>query len=501
MREILKLQDVSKTFPGVKALDNVTINFEQSEVHAVVGENGAGKSTLMKIIAALYRHDSGQVIMNGKEIHFQSPVDAIKNGIAMIHQELTPIPHMKVYENIFIGREIQTKLFKIINRRAMIEATNSLFNDLEIEIDPNVIIKDLSVAERQLIEIAKAISFQPQILIMDEPTSALTEKEVEHLYKVVKQQQKQGITILYISHKLDEVFALADRVTVLRDGKKIGTEKVGGVTKVDLIKMMVGRDVEIDFVRSAGKRGDKILEVKNLSNGVDYKDISFELHRGEILGIAGLMGSGRTELAETIMGLRRHEKGTIYINGDQRKIKHPKEAIESGIALIPEDRKEVGLNIGLSVEDNMMLPNLNNYSNFGLVKQNKLRHEIRNYINKLRIKTPGLKSLVNSLSGGNQQKVVVAKWLIANTDILILDEPTRGIDVGAKSEIHHLIDDLANSGKAVIIISSELTEIQGLSDRVMVLYKGEMTGLYEISEFKEEHILKEVVSGEGVIDE
>ena len=488
MVPVLKLDSVSKGFPGVRALDQVSISFVPGEIHAVMGENGAGKSTLMKIIAALYTPDSGSLTLNGTKTVFHNPNDAIKNGIAMIHQELTPIPNMKVYENIFIGREIVTRYGSLLRSQAMIDATKELFENLDIKINPQTLAKDLSVAELQLVEIAKAMSYKPQILIMDEPTSALSESEVSQLYKLILDQKSKGTTILYISHKLNEVFTIADRVTVLRDGKMIGSERIADVNENELIRMMVGRDVDIYSKRVSGQMGNEVLRADNLTHRGSFQNISFSLHRGEILGIAGLMGAGRTELSETLMGLRSLDSGEVYIHGKKQNIKHPFTAIQSGMTLVPEDRKNIGLNIGLSVEENLMVPNLAKYSTMGLVHKNKLRIKVKEQIQKLRVKTSSIHTVASTLSGGNQQKLVIAKWLIADTDIIILDEPTRGIDIGAKTEIHQLINELANSGKAIILISSELPEITSLSDQVLVLYKGEKIGQYMISDFKEQYL-------------
>jgi len=485
----MKLEGISKNFPGVKALQNVSLSVHKGEVHALMGENGAGKSTLMKIIAGLYRPDAGEIFIGNEKVHIHNAREAIKLGISMIHQELMIIPNMTVAENIFLGREPTIKGTSILNRRELNRSAYEIFKSIDIDINPKTLMKELSVAEAQLVEIAKAVSFNSDILIMDEPTSAITDREVEKLFKLIGELKKSGVAIIYISHKMDEIFKIADRITVLRDGQFVGSKKANELDRDMLISMMVGRQLCSIFPKFESSFGEIALEVKNLTKKKMFYDISFNVRKGEILGISGLMGAGRTELVETIFGLRKADSGEILINGSKKYIKNPNQAIKNGIALVPEDRKLSGLNLIASINDNITLPNLNRLSTLGVIKKGEERRCTEKQITSLHIKTTSRNQAVDSLSGGNQQKVVIGKWLLCDPDVLILDEPTRGVDVGAKAEIHSIISKLAVEGKAVIMISSEMTEIIGMSDRVIVLSEGKFTGEFIREEITQEKIM------------
>ncbi len=489
MEEILRLEGVGKTFSGVKALQNVTLSINKGEVHALMGENGAGKSTLMKILAGLYRPDEGGIYLQNQKVQIHNAYEAIKMGISMIHQELMPIPEMTVAENIFLGREPTIRGTPIFNSREINRMAASVFKTMSLDINPQNMMKSLSVAEAQLVEIAKAVSFNSDILIMDEPTSAITDREVEKLFKLIGELKRKGVSIIYISHKMDEIFKIADRITVLRDGQFVGSKRAEELDKEKLVSMMVGRQLSSIFPKLKSTCGDVALEVRNLTKKGLFEDVSFCVKKGEILGISGLMGAGRTELVETIFGVRKSDSGDILINGKKVNIKNPRHAIKNGIALVPEDRKGSGLNLIASINDNISLANLSRLCTFGVIKKRKEKKCSDEQINSLRIKTPSRNQIVNSLSGGNQQKVVIGKWLLCNPDVLILDEPTRGVDVGAKAEIHSIVSRLAVEGKAVIIISSEMPEIIGMSDRVIVLCEGRLTGEFNREEITQEKIM------------
>lgn len=496
---ILQMLNISKRFPGVNALDNVTLNIERGKVHALMGENGAGKSTLMKVLIGMYRADEGEVIFKGKKVNINSPKEAIHQGISMIHQELNPIPEMTVAENIYVGREPQYRFSRVLNRRELKNRTIKLFEDLGMKLNPTSKLSSLSVAEMQIVEIAKAISFNSDIIIMDEPTSAISEREVDKLYEIIRKLTSQGKAIIYISHKMDEIFKICDTVTVLRDGKYIDTKPIGELNKQTLISLMVGRELGNIFQKDEANIGEVALEVIGLNLKGKFKNISFNVRKGEILGIAGLMGAGRTELVETVFGVNKADSGEIIIKGKKTKINSPKDAINSRIALVSEDRKLLGLNLKSSVKDNITLANLNDYCLINqIIKIKKERKVADQQIQNLKVKTPTRNKIVNSLSGGNQQKVVIAKWLLCNPDILILDEPTRGIDVGAKSEIHKIMSILVREGKAIIMISSEMPEILGMSDRVIVLHEGKVTGEFlreELSTEKGQELIMASATG------
>lgn len=485
----LQIQDICKSFYGVPALKNISFNIELGEIHVVIGENGAGKSTLMKIIAGLYHQDSGEIVLKGKKVHHGSPIEAIANGVAMIHQELMPVPYLTVAENVFLGREPLTKT-GLLDKKAIIQKTRELFEEMKIEIDPRLEMRMLSVAQVQLVEIAKAVSFNSELLIMDEPTSAISDREIEHLYDLIFRLKAQNKSIVFISHKLDEIFKVADRITVLRDGEYIGTRKREELDKDSLIAMMIGRELKDVYEKREKNIGAPILEVRNLGKTGRFEDISFTLHRGEILGIAGLMGAGRTELAEAIFGLNPGDSGKLLIEGREVRIRSASDAIKNRIALVPEDRKRLGLNLKDTTGFNISLSVLDLFVKMGMVDKGMENQAVDQAIEQFNVKVTSKKTPVVSLSGGNQQKVVIAKWMLSTPEILILDEPTRGIDIGAKTEIYKLINTLANEGKAIIMISSELPEIIGMSDRVLVLSEGRMTGELVAEDINQMEIMK-----------
>ena len=486
---LLEMQNICKSFPGVKALQDVRFQLLPGEVHVLMGENGAGKSTLMKIVAGIYEKDEGSIRLKGREVHFSNPSDAIQSGISMIHQELMPIPYLSVAENIFLGREPLT-LFRTIDKKKLEKQTLELFEYIDVDINPRSLMADLSVAEMQMVEIARATSCNSDIIIMDEPTSAITDQEVENLFRIIRQLKSTGVGIIYISHKMDEIFEIGDRITVFRDGEYVETCLMKGLDRSRLISMMVGREMTEIFPKTECEISETILEVEHLKLKGCFDDISFSLKKGEILGLAGLMGAGRTEIVETLFGIRKKEKGRIYKNGCEIQIKNPADAIRNGLAIVSEDRKEVGLVLKMSVGSNLTLTTLRDYTRWGQVmKISREKAVIREQIKKLTIKTPGEDQLVSTLSGGNQQKVVIGKWLLNQPDILIMDEPTRGIDVAAKAEIHKLICRLACQGKAIILISSELPEIIGMCDRVLVMHEGRLTGEVDRKDFCQEGIM------------
>ena len=476
---LLEVEHVSKAFPGVKALDDVSFHLRRGHVHALMGENGAGKSTLMKIVAGIYTPDSGSFRLKGQEIRLHSPLDALQYGIAMIHQELNLMSFMTVAENIWIRREPLNRL-GFVRHDEMRRRTKELFDRLDIGIDPETEVRDLSVASRQMVEIAKAVSYDSDVLIMDEPTSALTDREVDHLFRIIRTLKSQGKGIIYITHKMNELSEIADEVSVFRDGKFVGEHPAASVTRDDIIKLMVGREITQMFPKQIVPIGDVTLSVRNLSLEGRFRDVSFDLRKGEILGLAGLVGSGRSNVAETLFGVSPATSGTISIDGKPIDIRNPGIAMDAGMAFLTEDRKESGCFLLLDVTANMQVAVLrHNHVRGGFVNQRAIEALCQQQKANLRVRTPDLEEPVLNLSGGNQQKVLIARWLMTNPRILILDEPTRGIDVGAKAEIHRLISELAGKGVAVLMISSELPEVLGMSDRVMVMHEGRMTGIVD----------------------
>jgi inositol transport system ATP-binding protein len=487
---LLQVEGVRKEFPGVVALDDVSFRLKPGTVHALMGENGAGKSTLMKIIAGIYRPDSGSFHLRGKDIQLASPLDALENGIAMIHQELNLMPFMTVAENIWIRREPKT-VIGFVDHAELHRKTASLFEKLNINIDPEIEVRDLSVANRQMVEIAKAVSYESDVLIMDEPTSALTEKEVTHLFEIIRGLKAQGKGIVYITHKMNELFEIADEVSVFRDGRYIGTHPAANVTRDDIIHMMVGREITQMFPKEVVPIGEVHLSVRNLSLKGVFHDVSFDVRAGEILGVAGLVGSGRSNVAETIFGVTPATTGEIWIKGQKVAIDRPGTAMKNGMAFLTEDRKETGCFLILDVLENMQIAILNQgFVKAGFVAEAEVARKCDEMKDALRVKTPDMHERVENLSGGNQQKVLIGRWLLTHPRILILDEPTRGIDVGAKAEIHKLITRLAGDGVAVIMISSEMPEILGMSDRIMVMHEGRVTGFLDRAEATQVKIME-----------
>ncbi|AIC29369.1 MULTISPECIES: sugar ABC transporter ATP-binding protein [Rhizobium] len=473
---LLSAEGVRKEFPGVVALDDVQFRLKRASVHALMGENGAGKSTLMKILAGIYTPDKGDIRLKGIEIQLKSPLDALENGIAMIHQELNLMPFMTVAENIWIRREPKNR-FGFVDHGVMHRMTEELFARLNIDIDPDIEVRYLSVANRQMVEIAKAVSYNSDVLIMDEPTSALTEREVEHLFRIIRDLRAQGIGIVYITHKMNELFEIADEFSVFRDGRYIGTHASTEVTRDDIIRMMVGREITQMFPKEEVPIGEVMLSVKDLCLKGVFKDVSFEVRAGEILGVAGLVGSGRSNVAETLFGVTPASSGSIELYGKPVTISSPTEAIRNQMAFLTEDRKDTGCLLILDILENMQIAVLQDrYVKGGFVQQGAIEATCEDMAKKLRVKTPNLYERVENLSGGNQQKVLIGRWLLTNPRILILDEPTRGIDVGAKAEIHRLVTEMARNGVAVIMISSEMPEVLGMSDRIMVMHEGRVTG-------------------------
>ena len=487
---LLKMTGIQKYFPGVHALDNCQFELNAGEVHALIGENGAGKSTLMKILSGVYSKDGGSVIFDGKEINVRNTLEAQHLGISIIHQEINLMQDLTVAENIFIGREPMRGF--MINGSLQEKRTNELLDSLHLhDIRANTRVRTLTVAKQQMVEIAKALSFDnTRILIMDEPTAALTESEIEDLFSFIRMLKAKGVGIVYISHRMEELKVICDRVTVMRDGQYVGTRNMADVTLDEIINMMVGRVIYEEPKQHSNVPDDApvVLEVKNL-NAPMVKNVSFQLKKGEILGLSGLMGAGRTETARLICGADPMDSGEIWVNGKKVDIKTPNDAVHAGIGYLSEDRKRYGLCLGLSVADNVALPNIDTHTDGVVINDRKIKATTEKYVDLINIKTPGTYTLARSLSGGNQQKVVLAKWLERNCDILIFDEPTRGIDVGAKSEIYKLMNDLIKQGKSIIMISSEMPELLRMSDRVVVMCEGVKTGELSIEEATQEKIM------------
>ena len=494
---ILRMQGIRKTFPGVVALDNVNLDVRSGTVHSLMGENGAGKSTLMKCLIGMYTPDEGTVELAGDIVRFKDTKDGLEHGISMIHQELSPVPEMMVAENIWLGREPRGRL-GLLSPAAMFRKTRELFDEWKINIDPKARMKDLTVSKQQMVEIAKAISYDAKIIIMDEPTSAIPEREVAHLHGMIKRLTDFGVAIIYITHKMDEVFRISDDITVFRDGKHVGSYPAKELDRDKLIKLMVGRELTDLFPKEEAEIGDVVLSVQGLTRGSVVKDVSFELHRGEILGLAGLMGAGRTEVLETIFGIEKADSGEDVLNGKTLRTKQPSDAIRAGMALLTEDRKLNGIMGVLSVRDNITAAALPRYSPRGVLRVGEMRKDSEDQREKLRIKTPSLSQLIKNLSGGNQQKALISRWLLTVPDVLMIDEPTRGIDVGAKSEIHRLMSMLAQEGKAIIMVSSELPEVLGMSDRILVMHEGRISGELSREEANQESVMHLATGGDEV---
>ncbi|MGK3124248.1 sugar ABC transporter ATP-binding protein [Candidatus Pantoea formicae] len=474
---VLEVEKVRKAFPGVVALDDVSLKIKPGSVHALMGENGAGKSTLMKIISGLYQPDSGEIRLRGESVTLASPLAAQQAGIAMIHQELLLMNSMTVAENIWIRREPRNR-FGLIDHAAMYQQTEALLTRLKLDLDPDALIAELSMASRQMVEIAKAVSLEADVLIMDESTSSITETEVAHLFNIIRDLRDSGIGIVYITHKMNELYEIADEFTVFRDGKFVGTHAASDVSRDQIIKMMVGREITQMFPKEAVPIGDVALKVEGLGLAGVFSDVSFELRAGEILGFAGLVGSGRSNVAETLFGVTPATAGSIELAGRKLVMSSAYKAIHHGMAMLTEDRKETGCFLPLDIQENMQIAAIHeNYCRNGIVDEASLEADCHDICQKLRVKTPNMHECIENLSGGNQQKVLICRWLLTKPRILILDEPTRGIDVGAKAEIHRLIVELARQGVAIILISSELPEVLGMSDRILVMHEGKVTGI------------------------
>ncbi|MGP4069088.1 sugar ABC transporter ATP-binding protein [Halobacillus sp. B29] len=491
------MNDIDKSFSSNQVLKKVNFSVNPGEVHALMGENGAGKSTLVKILTGIHARDGGSIQVNGEDISFSNPKEAEKQGIVVIHQELNIIPHLTVAQNMFLGKEITWRNTGILQKKQMHKQTLENLKRLGVtSIDPNENAGDLSVGKQQMIEIARAISTNAKMIIMDEPTAALTDREIESLFEVIDSLKKQGVSIVYISHRMEEIFRICDRITVLRDGEYIGTEEASNTSFEAIVKMMVGRELGERFPTRDEVNGEVIFQVEHLARSKWFNDVSFDVRAGEILGVAGLMGAGRTEIMETIFGAVKKNKGSIYLNGEPLTVKHPSDAIKAGIGFITEDRKDEGLVLNLSIRENIALSNMKAISNKGWINSTKENDLIDDLMKRLHVRTTGREQEVKSLSGGNQQKVVIAKWLGIQPKVLILDEPTRGVDVGAKKEIYHIMNELTEQGVAIIMVSSELPEVLGISDRIMVIHEGNVSKIFNRGEATQEKIMQAATGGE-----
>ncbi len=486
---LLEMKNIQKYFPGVHALDNACLDVKAGEVHALVGENGAGKSTLMKVLNGIYSKDGGEIVYKGETIELHGPLDAQRRGIGMIHQELNLMPHLSVAENIFIGKE-PMKAGVLLDKKKANQLAKELLSSMHLDVNPTTMVNKLTVAKQQMIEIAKALNNNSELLVMDEPTSPLTETEIEELFRFIRQLKEAGHGIIYISHRLDELWRISDRITVMRDGQYVGTVNTNEVTKPEIISMMVGRVIYEEPKQKSTVPPDApvVLEAKGLiANNV--RDVSFQLKKGEILGFAGLVGAGRTETMRALFGADPRAAGEIFLNGKKVEIHSPSDAVNHGIGYLSEDRKTFGVATGLSVRDNCVMADIPNFRKGLFMDDKKIDETTQEYIDKISIKTPSLRQLLRNLSGGNQQKIVIAKWLIKHCDVLIFDEPTRGIDVGAKSEIYKLMNQLVAEGKSIIMISSEMPELLRMSDRILVMSEGALTGEIDIAEASQTRIM------------
>ncbi|MFQ1049994.1 galactose/methyl galactoside ABC transporter ATP-binding protein MglA [Avibacterium paragallinarum] len=488
---LLTMTNVSKTFPGVKALDRANLTVHSHSVHALMGENGAGKSTLLKCLFGIYTKDGGEIHFLNQPVNFKTSKEALENGISMVHQELNLVRQRNVMDNLWLGRYPLKGIF--VDHAKMYRDTQAIFDELDIDVDPKEKVANLSVSQMQMIEIAKAFSYNAKIVIMDEPSSSLSEKEVEHLFKIIEKLKNRGCGIIYISHKMDEIFKICDEITILRDGKWINTVAVKDTTMDDIVAMMVGRELTQRFPKKTNTPQEVILEVENLTalNQPSIQAISFQLRKGEILGIAGLVGAKRTDIVETLFGVRERKSGTIKLHGKTMKNRTALEAINNGFALVTEERRSTGIYANLNIEFNSLISNMKSYlGKLGLLSGSKMKSDTQWVIDAMNVKTPSHKTTIGSLSGGNQQKVVIGRWLLTQPEILMLDEPTRGIDIGAKFEIYQLIMELANKGKGIIMISSEMPELLGVTDRILVMSNGKMAGIVETANTSQEEILQ-----------
>lgn len=488
---VLEMIDITKEFPGVKALSGVTLRVRPGTVHSLMGENGAGKSTLMKCLFGIYRKDSGEIYLNGEKVNFHNSKQALDNGVSMVHQELNQVRQRNVIDNIWLGRYPQNGLF--IDEHKMYEDTKKIFEELDISIDPKAKIGTLSVSQMQMVEIAKAVSYDSKVIVMDEPTSSLTEKEVAHLFRIIDKLKKKNVGIIYISHKIEEILKISEDVTIMRDGQWIATKEAKELTTDMIINMMVGRDLSNRFPEKQNKPGKVILEVKNLSSNTKpaLKDVSFELKEGEILGVAGLVGAKRTEVLEALFGMRDITSGSIKLHEKEIKNPSPQAAMKNGFALVTEERRVTGIFDRLSIKFNSIISNLDSYDKgLGLLSDKNMEKDTQWVIDSMRVKTPSQATAIGSLSGGNQQKVIIGRWLLTKPEILMLDEPTRGIDVGAKFEIYQLMNNLAAEGKGIIMVSSEMPELLGVTDRIMVMSNGRLAGVVETKKTTQEEIMR-----------
>jgi ribose transport system ATP-binding protein len=495
------MEGIDKSFPGVHALSNARFELRRGEVHALVGENGAGKSTLMKVLAGVYARDAGRILCKGREVDIPNPRAAQHLGISMIHQELNLMPHLTVAQNIFIGREPRRGFGFVLDEAEINDKTHELLASMHLKLDPRAKVADLTVAKQQMVEIAKALSYNAEVLIMDEPTAALTEAEIDELFRIVRQLRDKGVGVVHISHRLEELKQISDRITVMRDGHTIDTVPTAQSSIDQIISMMVGRTIFEATPELPEQPSQEVaLEVRNLKRGALIRDVSFSLRRGEILGFAGLMGAGRTEVARAIFGADSLDSGEVFVKGKRVQIRHPGDAVKHGIAYLSEDRKRYGLALGLDVEANIVLASFQRFLRaMGWINTARTRKAADQQVKALSIRTPGLGQRVRNLSGGNQQKVIIGKWLTADTAVLIFDEPTRGIDVGAKSEIYRLLNDLAHQGKAIMMISSELPEILRMSHRIVVMCEGRITGELAAAEATQEKIMRLATQRGGIV--
>jgi ribose transport system ATP-binding protein len=476
---IMMLKGVTKTFPGVVALDNVDFDLRKGEVHVLIGENGAGKSTLIKIVSGAYRKDGGTIVIDGRELEIHNPRHAQELGIATVYQELNLIPYLSVAENIFLGRQpLKKGPLHTIDRPRMLREAKKLLNSLEIDINPKIVVQRLGIAQKQMVEIAKTFSVKSKICIFDEPTAALTPNEIQELFTLIRRLRAGGVGIIYISHRLEEVFSIGNRITVLRNGQYVDTKNIDEVTTADLVEMMVGHRIEETRIDHQREIGPEMLRVSHFT-GEKYKDVNLYVRKGEIVGLAGLVGSGRTEVLRAIFGADRMKEGSLYLRGEEIKIREPKQALDRKIALLPEDRKVDGLVMCRPVDENIILSSLDSVTTAGVLKKGKIFRRVGDFIHTLDIKTPGQKQLVVYLSGGNQQKIIIARWLCAECDVLLFDEPTRGIDEGAKQEVHNLMKNLAGQGAALLVVSSEIPELMKLCDRIYVMHEGTISGEFQ----------------------
>ncbi len=492
---MIKMTDISKSFSGNQVLKNVQFSLGKGEIHALMGENGAGKSTLMKILTGIYSRDSGTVVVKGKEVHFTSPKQAEDAGIAVIHQELNILPHLSIMDNMFLGNEVTYGRSGIIKTKTMEQKTKKALLDLGLDVDPAAPASSLSVGQQQIVEIAKALAVEAEVIVMDEPTAALTDREIDTLFATIRDLQTRGVSFIYISHRMEEIFSLCDRITILRDGEFVGDKAIAETSFEEIVQMMVGRELGERFPQRNAAIGEVKLAVKGLSRKDCFEEVSFEIRRGEVLSIAGLMGAGRTEVAQSIFGYKKANSGTIEFNGKAVNIKNPKQAKELGIGYITEDRKTEGLIVDFTIEENVSMTNFSAISKNGLVSKKKERSLYDSMVKRLGIRTSGPEQTAKSLSGGNQQKVVIAKWLGIEPELLILDEPTRGVDVGAKKEIYSIINELAERGVAILMISSELPEVIGMADRVLVMHEGKVTADIPKAEMTQERIMHFATGG------